>query len=88
MATVDDVYLERNQCVVALAKLSLRLGYKAGRALHPAEDSSWEEDWRNIVYIDLPEGQVSWHFHDSEAPLLEGVPQYDGSWDGHSKDEK
>lgn len=82
----NAAYAERNKCVVALARLAIAHGYKAGVGQHVGED--WESDWRNIVFIDLPEGQVSWHFHDSELSLLEGLPKYEGVWDGHSADEK
>lgn len=87
-AQKDAAYAERNQCVAALARLALRLGWRAGTASHPAEDTAWEPDWRTLVFMDLPTGQVSWHLHDREAPLLEGLPRYGGPWDGHSTDEK
>jgi hypothetical protein len=82
----DDAYSQRNKLVVLLAHMAVRLGWKAGIGRHEGEP--WEADWRTIVFIDLPTGQVSWHFHDSEAPLLERLPKYEGAWDGHSDDEK
>ena len=87
-AAKDGAYAERNRCVVALAKLAGMLGWEYGRALHPAEDTEWEADWRNIVYIDLPTGQVSWHFHDSESALFAAFPEYGKPWDGHTTEEK
>lgn len=84
----NAAYSERNQCVAALARTLLTLGFNVGRAIHPIEDTEWESDWRNILYIDLPMGQVSWHFHDSEAHLIERFPEYDEPWDGHSANDK
>ncbi|HEY2848310.1 MAG TPA: hypothetical protein VGI97_00405 [Gemmatimonadaceae bacterium] len=82
-------YAERNQCVALLARMALALGWRAGVRDHedkPGEE--WEADWRNLVCIDLPSGQVSWHFHDSEKHLLAELPQYPAPWDGHDTAEK
>lgn len=81
----EGAYNERNMVVVGLAKLAMQLGYLAGLGKHAdvlGED--WDPDWRNIVFIDLPSGQVSWHFHDSEMYLFDFLPPYAGVWDGHS----
>jgi hypothetical protein len=48
----------------------------------------WEPEWLGCVYIDLPTGQASWHYHDSEAGLFVDLPEYDKEWDGHTTDEK
>ena len=89
VAAKDAAYSERNQCVIGLGLLAKALGYRAGVALHPIEDTSWETDWRNILVIELPTGQLTWHFHDSEAPLLEQFPKLDNHvWDGHTTPEK
>ena len=77
----DAAYLERNQVVAALAKC-----FPSGIARTAIE--GWSEDWHGCVYIELPTGQASWHFHDSHAPLFDGLPQYDWKWDGHATDEK
>jgi len=82
----NAVYSERNKAVAALAFMAVRAGFKAGTRQH--EGDEWEADWRTVLFIDLPTGQVSWHFHDSEAGLLKGLPEYDGTWDGHSPEEK
>lgn len=80
-ARKDGAYLERNQVVAALAKC-----FPSGVARTAIE--GWSEDWHGCVYIDLPTGQVSWHFHDSQAGLFDGLPPYQGQWDGHTTDEK
>jgi hypothetical protein len=82
----DGAYLERNQCVAGLAALAITFGWKAGTARTAIE--GWSEDWHGCVYIDLPTGQVSWHFHDSQAHLFSFLPAYDGKWDGHDTPQK
>jgi hypothetical protein len=77
----DAAYLERNQVVAALAKC-----FPSGIARTAIE--GWSEDWHGCVYIDLPTGQASWHFHDSHAYLFVGLPAYTGTWDGHDTPEK
>jgi hypothetical protein len=79
-------YSERNKAVAGLARAAVAFGWRAGVRRH--EGAEWEDDWRTVLFIDLPSGQVSWHFHDSERALLDGLPAYEGSWDGHSTDEK
>jgi len=82
----DGAYLERNKCVALIARMALAMGLKAGRAKTAIE--GWSEDWHGCVYIDLPTGQVSWHFHDSQLSLFLDLPKYDGTWDGHDTPEK
>lgn len=78
---MDQVYHERNQCVAALAKL-FRSGTKRTKI------EGWDPEWENCVYIDLPTGQVSWHYHDREHALFAALPPYTGEWDGHTTEEK
>lgn len=80
-ARKDAAYLERNQVVAALAK-----AFPSGVARTAIE--GWSEDWHGCVYLDLPTGQASWHFHDSHAYLFAGLPAYAGEWDGHDTPEK
>lgn len=77
----DDAYLERNRVVAALASC-----YPSGIA--KTAIPGWSKDWHGCVYIDLPTGQVSWHYHDSHAHLFAGLPPYDKPWDGHTTEEK
>lgn len=79
-AEKDQAYLERNHVVAALARL-----YPSGIA--KTNIPGWSEDWHGCVYIDLPSGQISYHYHDSQAHLFEGLPPYQGEWDGHDKDD-
>jgi hypothetical protein len=88
-AAKDAAYAERNQCVALIAKMALVLGWRAGVRDHEGKPGeTWEPDWRNLVCIDLPTGQVTWHFHDSERLLLTGMPAYPAPWDGHDTAEK
>jgi hypothetical protein len=80
-ALKDSAYLERNQVVAALAKQ-----FPSGTARTAIE--GWSDDWHGCVYIDLPTGQVSWHFHDTHAYLFRDLPSYAKPWDGHSTPEK
>ncbi|MGE0350917.1 hypothetical protein [Hydrogenophaga sp.] len=77
----DGAYLERNQVVAALAKC-----FPAGVARTAIE--GWSEDWHGCVFIDLPTGQASWHYHESQAHLFAGQAPYPGAWDGHTTAEK
>lgn len=77
----NGAYSERNKLVAALCKL-----FPSSIEQHEGED--WENGW-NVVYIDLPTGQVSWHIHDSELPLFAHVARRQGrKWDGHSTEVK
>lgn len=84
----NGAYAERNQLVALLARMAPWIGWGAGIGRHPDSDATWERDWMTIAFIDLPTGQASWHFHDSEYRLLAGLPKYLKEWDGHSTEEK
>jgi hypothetical protein len=78
----NGAYSERNQLVKFLSKC-----FPSSIERHDGED--WEDDWRNVVFIDLPTGQASWHIHDSELANFEHLPRNRGrKWDGHSTELK
>ncbi len=77
----DAAYLERNQVVALLARL-----FPSGIRKTAIEE--WDEEWHGCVYIDLPTGQVSWHYHDSHAHLFADLPPYFEEYDGHTTEEK
>ena len=77
----DGAYLERNRVVAALASC-----FPSGISRTAIE--GWHDDWHGCVYIDLPTGQVSWHYHDSHAHLFAHLPPYTKQWDGHTTEEK
>jgi len=80
-AQKDAAYEERNRVVAALARL-----FPSG--LKRTDIPGWDAEWHGCVYIDTPAGQLSWHFHDSQAHLFDGLPPYFGEWDGHDTPEK
>jgi hypothetical protein len=78
----DVAYTERNKLVAFLARL-----YPSGRSR--TEIDGWDPEWHQVVYIDTPRGQLSWHYHDKDAELFDGLPEYRGTgWDGHTTAEK
>lgn len=48
-AAKDGAYRERDQLVCALSKV-----FPSRLERHPDSDTAWENDWRWIVYIDIP----------------------------------
>lgn len=83
-ARKDVAYDERNRMVAVLTKL-----FPASLERHPEEDLEWEDDWRWVVYIDSPAGQLSWHIHDRQVPMFEHLPRFQGrKWDGHTTEDK
>lgn len=77
-------YGERNMLVAALSKL-----FPASLERHQPENDDWEDDWRWVVIIDLPTGQVSWHIQDGELPMFDHLERNQGRvWDGHDTLEK
>lgn len=79
----NNAYKERNELVSLISKL-----FPSYIASHPEDDLEWEEDWRNIVFIDLPTGQASWHIHDSDFGIFKHLPIGKNCWDGHTTDDK
>lgn len=86
---LDAVYEERNRVVAALAQAAVLLGYPV--LVTKTQIEGWDAEWHNCVFIDLPTGQVSWHFHDREVELFRGIPTdpwTESPWDGHTTEEK
>jgi hypothetical protein len=82
----DAAYLERNQCVALIARMAVAMGLPV--AVTKTAIEGWSEDWHGCIFIGLPTGQVSWHFHDSQAHLFEALPHREQVWDGHDTPEK
>lgn len=82
-ARLDRAYAERNALAVAFAKAALAAGWTAGRGYDADPTKDWTPEWRHVIYVDLPDGrQVSWHLAPAQVPLLEGLPEYPGRWNG------
>lgn len=80
----DLAYWERNQLILYLTKI-----FTAWKERHPISDEKWEDDWRNIIFIQFPEGLFNWHIHDFEYEYFSHLNFKDGnSWDGKSTEEK
>ncbi|WP_191304451.1 hypothetical protein [Lentzea cavernae] len=67
----DQNYDVRYRLVWQAAGLARDVGYDAGIRIDPNEP-----EWP-VVYIELPDAQVSWH-----------MPQHPVAWDGHDTEEK
>lgn len=82
-AEKDGAYRERNKLVSALSKL-----FPSSLGKHEKTDKTWHKEWMNIVYINLPTGQVSWHLHDTDLPLFAHLEYKNEKWDGHTTEQK
>ena len=85
-ARKDGAYEERNRLVAVVARMAIAAGYSACRTRTAIE--GWSDDWHNCIYIELPCGQASWHFHDSQGELFADLPERDHAYDGHTTEEK
>jgi len=78
---IERAYSERNFTAVLAVVLAIRLGLSAGKGIDDNED--WDDEWRNVVYINLPGGgQLSWHIAPGDLSLLDDIPLFEGGWDG------
>ena len=74
----DGAFDERMHLVAALARM-----YPSG--IRDTTTPGWTPAWKGCVYIDLPTGQISYHYHLRHASLFEALPPYSQPWDGHDK---
>lgn len=81
---MNDVYGQRAALSVALAWMTIKAGGVAGRGFdQDIANRGNEEGWGHVLYIETPGGdQISYHFNPGDASLLEGLPDYQGKWDG------
>ena len=63
----NSLSVERDACTGLIAQLAHSKGLRVGVA--PG----------NRVVVELPSGQVSWNFEESEAHLFEGLPAWDST---------
>lgn len=79
MTGADSVYRERARLVAHLA------------AVYPSTIGHYDAQWPEyqVVIIELPAGQVSWHIAPSDFDLFTHVRMASvNTWDGHSTEEK
>jgi hypothetical protein len=81
---LKQLTMERSLVVLALAEICIKHGYNIGFITDPLAATAW----KNMVMLDLPTGQVSWHINEDEWSLFEHLPAYRGEWDGHSKEQR
>lgn len=74
-------FTERNRVVALLCSL-----YPSVRMRTAIK--GWDPEWHGCVFVQLPTGQASWHYHDSDAELFAHVPEGAAQWDGHTTPEK
>ena len=77
----DSQMNQRNKLVAVLAGLFPSWQLRT-------DIEGWDDEWHGCIYIQLPSGQVSFHFHDSQRDLFchvipadkmdEAPPPYDG----------
>lgn len=88
----NEAYWERNQLVNVFAKMAYNVGWKVWVAEHvdkPGE-KPWDSEWRNVVFVDTPQGQVSWHIHEKEMDMFSWISLRGpiDVWDDHTTKEK
>lgn len=80
----NNVYRERNKLVCLLSKV-----FPASLEDHKLKDGEeWDDDWKKVVFINLPTGQATWHIHKSEEPMFAHLESVGNKWDGHTTEEK
>lgn len=80
---LEAIYWERNQLVVFLTKL-----FPSYLALHTPTHETWGTEWRYVVIVETPRGQLSWHIHESEKPYFDHLEIQENTWDGHTTEKK
>lgn len=78
---INSAYTQRAIAAIAFAHTVLSLGGTAGIGRDGREDQP--DEWRVVLYVDTPAGQMSWHIAPADQAMLEGLPQYTGTWDGN-----
>lgn len=83
---LNQAYTERNILAAICARLAAKIGYRAG--VRKDLDSGFDEEWQNIIAIELPAGQISYHIAPDDLEVLKGLPNTTVEWDGtfNSKD--
>ena len=78
----DRAYTERAIVIKLLLLRAKELGYEYG---YRNEISGSDRlGISKIIYVELPEGQFSWHIAPQDWDIFEGVKEFRGTWDGSS----
>ncbi len=81
----SSTHSERNHLVILAAHMARMLGWRAGVGTHGGDIVA---GFGEVVRIDTPVGQLSWHIHDTQLTWLENLPPYDAPWDGTTRERK
>lgn len=86
----NQAYAERDMAVAVIARMAELLDWPAGRREYvPASKKpEGEEAWQHVVFIEIPTGQISFHFRENEFSWFKHLPFYPEAWDGHTREEK
>ena len=76
----DRAYSQRAVVIKLLCVTAAKMGYDYGWGINNNE--TWETEWRRVVYVQLPEGQYSWHIAPQDWHLFERIKKFEGVWDG------
>lgn len=81
---LNAVYRERDICIALLSMLAKMEGYR----VYLGKDHTAQPGWENVIYVEIPTGQISWHFPEHEWYLFSMHGQLHESvdnraWDGH-----
>ena len=79
----NAAYSERNHLVAFISHL-----YPSHLCRHPQSDTTWQDEWRWIVCIHSPKGQLTWHIHQSELKQFRHLKKAAEHWDGHTTPQK
>lgn len=79
----EKAYDERNRLVAVLSKM-----FPSHLCRHPKEDKDWDDEWRWIICIHTPVGQMTWHIQDKQMALLMHLSPGENHWDGHTTEDK
>jgi hypothetical protein len=85
---LTGLYTERAQCVLALARAAKAAGCVVGFRNDPDLDDGGPPALWPVLFIDLPTGQVSWHFTVEDRLSALDIGDYPGEWDRHDTAEK
>lgn len=81
VAEKDTAYRERDMLVCALSKIwPSHLAYD--------DQVGWDDEWRWVVCVHSPQGQLTWHIRKSELPWFGHLNHAANHWDGHTTPEK
>lgn len=87
-AKMKELYVDRNLIVALLLRMCASNRWRVGTM--PASDAM--NGFSRVAVIDSPEGQLSWHFPDSEQGLFDTLDKVFGAfpepWDGHTTEQK